>query len=369
MKRIKKINQASIIGIFTNLLLGIIKITLGFLTNSIAIMSDAVNNFSDSISAIITIITMQVASKGATKKHPFGFGRVEYFSGAIIAAIVLITGAEFLKVSVVRIFQVEKTNFSLLAIIILIISIVAKIILGKYTKKIGTVYHSVALIASGDDALSDAVITAVTLFGALITLISGYNLDGILGVFVSLVILKTGVEILWDIISKLLGERNDIELAQKLIAAIKEYDQILGAYDLILHNYGPEVFIGDVNVELADNLSIREAYAIIKPMRVKIFEEYGVLLYVGFYSVNKTDEKLMKIEQQVRKIVLQNPLVLQIHAFTVYEELQILAFDVVIAFECQDIFALKAEIIKNVSQAFPEYQVKTTLEKDFSFTS
>jgi len=366
MDRINKIKRTSLIGIVVNFLLGIIKIIIGITSNSISITSDAINNFSDSISSIITILTMKIAAKGATKNHPFGFGRVEYFSGAIIASLVLITGVEFLKISINRIFNSQITNYNYLAVTILIISILAKLILGRYTKKIGKENNSLALVASGEDSINDSIITGVTLLGAIITIVTSYNLDGILGFFVSLVVLKSGIEILWDIISKLLGERNNVELAKTLINELKKSDEIIGAYDLILHNYGPEMYIADVNVELRGSLTIREAYSTIKPLRVKIYQEYGVLLYIGFYSVNRSDKKVIKIENEVKALILDNPLVLQVHAFTIYEELNILAFDVVVDFDCKDIPALKQIIINRVEEKFPNYKVKTTLEKDFS---
>lgn len=366
--RFKRIIKVSIIGIIVNLLLGLLKVLAGLLSNSIAILSDAVNNFSDSVSSVVTIITMYIASKGATQKHPFGFGRVEYFSGAIISVIVIITGVEFLTSSVNRIINPVNTDYSVLTLFILSISVISKIILGRYTKTAGEKDNTPPLIASGEDALSDAIITGVTLVGAMISIITTINIDGYLGVFVSLIVLKAGGEMLLDIITALLGKQNDIELAQKIISELKGYDGIHGAYDLILHNYGPNIYIGDCNVELEDTMTIRDAYALLKPIKHNILEQYGVVIFIGFYSVNTTDEKIICIEKQVKRIALSNPLVLQIHAFTIYDDLNIMAFDIVVDFECKDLSKLKAEVLDKIKIEYPSYKVKATMERDFSFS-
>jgi cation diffusion facilitator family transporter len=366
--RFKRIIKVSIIGIISNLLLGLLKVVAGMLSNSIAILSDAVNNFSDSVSSIVTIVTMMIASKGATKKPPFGFGRVEYFSGAIISVIVIITGVQFLTSSVDRIINPAETNYSVLTLVILTISVISKIVLGRYTKSAGEKDNAPPLIASGEDALSDAIITGVTLICAIFSMLTSINIDGYLGVFVSIVVLKAGGEMLWDIVSSLLGKQNDIELAQKITSELKGYDGIYGAYDLILHNYGPNIYIGNCNVELQDKMTIREAYALLKPIKNKILEKYGVVIFIGFYSVNTTDERLMDIEKHVKEIALSNPSVLQIHAFTIYEELNIMAFDIVVDFDCKDLNKLEEDVLHEVRKEYSSYKVRATMERDFSFS-
>jgi len=368
MNRFRNIIKTSLIGVAANLLLGTLKIIIGLSANSISIMSDAVNNFSDSIASIVSIITIRLASLGATKKHPFGFGRVEYFSGAIISIIVILTGVEFLTSSYSRIRNPLSTNFGYISLIVLVVAVVAKIILGRYTKNVGERENAPTLVASGQDALGDAIITFVTLMGALVNIVTGRNIDGYIGVIVSLFLLKAGFEMLLGIISSLLGERNDIDLARKIVNELKATDGIIGAYDLALHNYGPNIFIGDVNVELPDTMTIQEAYVILKPIRHRMLEEYGVILYIGFYSVNTTDPHVMTVEKNIKKIALSHPMVLQIHAFIIYDEMNILAFDVVADFECNDLKVLKKEIIQMVSKEYGSYNIKVTMERDFSFS-
>lgn len=366
--RFRRIIKTSVIGIIVNLVLGLVKVFAGMLSHSIAILSDAINNFSDSVSSIVTIITMVIASKGATKKHPFGFGRVEYFSGAIISVVVIITGIEFLTSSFHRIFHPVTTTYSILTLFILLLSVLSKIILGKYTKSAGEKDNAPPLIASGEDSLSDAIITGVTLLGAIFSILTDINIDSYLGVFVSLIVLKAGFQMLFDIVSSLLGKQNDIDLAQKIMAEIKEFEGVHGAYDLILHNYGPNIYIGDCNVELQDTMTIREAYALLKPMKHRILQKYGVVMFIGFYSINTTDEKIMHMEKRVKEIAYSKAMVLQLHAFTVYEELSLIAFDLVVDFECKDFNSLKEDILTEVSREFPTYTVKATVERDFSFS-
>ncbi len=368
--RLIRIVKTSIVGIVVNILLGVIKLSVGMASNSIAIMSDAVNNFSDSISSIVTIITTRLAGKPPTKKHPFGYGRVEYFSGAIISAIVLVTGTEFFISSVKKIINPTESTYGIIAIVMLVVAIIAKIVLGLYTKNVGEKEDAPSLIASGQDAMSDSILTGVTLIGAIITISFNVNIDGWLGVIVSIFVLKAGVEILWDIISKLLGEREDVELAQKIVKEVGKYDGILGVYDLILHNYGPNIHIGEVYVELNEHMSVREAYNLLNPIRSEIFQKHGVLLYIGIYAVNTTDEHVMKISDRVKEIVMQNEYVLQVHAFSLYEndKEKAMTFDVVMDFDCYDNKKLKQEILHSLEPEFSEYKKRITVERDFSLS-
>lgn len=368
MERMKKIAKAGIMGIIVNVLLGVIKIVIGITSNSVAIISDAVNNFSDSISSVISIIATKLATKGATKKHPFGYGRIEYFSGAIISIIVIVSGIEFLQTSVEKILHPTVTEYSLVSLMILFIAIVAKIILGIYSKMVGNKYNSPALIATGKDALSDAIITGVTLIGAVITTILNINLDGGLGSLVSLFVVKAGIEMLWNILSKLLGERPEVELVRSIIKDIQEHEGILGAYDLVLNNYGPNQYLGMVNVEMEDKTTIRDAYAVIRSIQREVYYKYNLTLYVGFYAVNTENEEIMAAEKRVKEILMKHPYILQIHAFTIRKESSFMSFDAVVDFECKDIRSLEQEIREKLTYEFDGYTIVMNLEKDFSFS-
>jgi cation diffusion facilitator family transporter len=367
--RFKDIIITSVIGIFVNVALGLVKIFVGTIANSVAVISDAVNNFSDSISSLVTIIAMAISGRGATRKHPFGFGRIEYFSSIVISVIVLITGAEFLIESIKKIIHPEATSYTALTLILLVVAIVTKILLGLFTKGRGKKLNSPNLIASGQDALSDAIITGVTLLAAIVAFIKpDLHIDGWVGALVSLFVIKAGLDILLDVVSKLVGERPDIELADKIKDEILATEGVLGAFDLILHNYGPNVFIGDVNLELDEKMTIDEAYVRLKPLNVKILREYGVFMYFGIYSVNTTDEEIAEMREFVYKLVDDIDDILQIHAFYVNKERKFMSFDVVYDFDCKDQYAVQKHLRSVINEKYPEYRVEMVPDKDFTLS-
>ena len=367
--RFKDIIVTSVIGIVVNVLLGVIKIIVGTVANSVAVISDAINNFGDSLSSLVTIIAMAISGRGATRKHPFGFGRIEYFSSMIISVLILITGGEFLIESVKKIIHPEATAYTPVTLVLLIVAIVAKILLGLYTKRSGDRLNSPNLIASGQDALSDAIITGVTLLAAVVSLIwPNLHIDGWVGAVVSIFVIKAGLEILLDVISKLLGDRPSIELADKLMEEILSTEGIHGAYDLILHNYGPNVFIGDVNIELEDTMTIEEAYVITKPLNVKLLREYGVFMYFGFYSVNTKDPEIVAMREFLYSHALSMDDILQIHAFYVNKEKNFMSFDVVFDFDCKDQYAVEQELRQIIREKYPDYRVEMLPDKDYTLS-
>lgn len=368
MDRMKKVVTVSIVGILVNVALGVIKIIVGNAANSVAVTSDAVNNFADSISSLVTIITMIIVGKGATRKHPFGFGRVEYFSSIIISVLVLFTGGEFMVESIKHIIHPAATNYGNVALVLLVVAILAKIFLGLYTRRQGKKANSPNLVASGQDALSDAILTGVTFVGALLSRFAHWNIDGWIGAIVSIFVLKSGLEILLDVVNKLLGDRPDAELGDMIMKEITATPGIIGAYDLILHNYGPNIFIGNVNVELDEQLSIRDAYEIVKPLSVKIANEYGVFMYFGFYAVNTTDKKTMEMNQKVKDILMKEPDVLQVHAFYVEQDKKFMSFDVVLDFNVKDQLAKEKTIRDKVHSLFPDYEVEMVFDKDYTLS-
>lgn len=364
--RIIKVVITSVVGIVVNLILGGIKVFVGLASNSIAIISDAVNNFTDSVSSLVTIITMVIVGRGATRKHPFGFGRVEYFTSMIIAALVLFAGGEFLISSVKKIISPEPTSYTWVSIVLLVVAILAKIALGFYTKSRGKKLNSPNLEASGADALSDAIITSVTLIGALISIFTDIVIDGFIGAIVSIFVLKAGFEIMLGVVGELLGKRPDEELAEEIMEEIRHYDGIVGAYDLILHNYGPNVYIGNVNVELDESISIRDAYEIIHPLNVELFNKYGVFFYFGFYSINVSDEDVKTMRETVTKVLMEDPDILQIHAFYVDTTKKNMSFDAVMDFSVKTTFEKSQKLKKKLLEIYPDYDITVVADRDFT---
>ena len=260
MNRSKEIIRTSWIGIVANVLLAGFKAAVGVLSSSVAIVMDAVNNLSDALSSVITIIGTKLSQRPADRKHPFGFGRIEYFSAIIIAVIVLSAGITSLIESVKKIFDPTEPSYSTTTLVVIVVAIVVKLVLGQYVKRKGQQLKSDALIASGSDALFDAIITLATLVSAGIMLLWGVSLDGILGALISLVIIKAGIEMLASPVNELLGVSIPAELTSEIKKEVSAFEGVHGVYDLILHNYGPDVKIGSLHINVYDTMSaLRQA--------------------------------------------------------------------------------------------------------------
>ena len=330
MDRQSKIIKTSIIGIVVNLILVAFKATIGILVNSIAITLDAVNNLTDALSSIITIIGAKLAGKAPDKNHPYGYGRIEYFSSIIIAVIVLWAGVTALQESWPKIFAPDVTSYTTTSLIIIAVAVVVKILLGRYVKSTGEKINSQALIASGSDALFDAILSLSTLIAAIISIFYHISLEGILGVIISIVIIKASIDMIKETVDSMLGERIDKELSLKIKKSIEEIDGVYGAYDLNLHSYGPENMQGSVHVEIDDGLTASEIHTLTREITLKIYKEYSIPLTVGIYARN---DEYDYIRHDLEEIVSQYDEVLQIHGFYVYEAQKIVSFDIIVDFD------------------------------------
>jgi len=250
--------RTSIIGIITNFLLAAFKAAVGTISGSIAITMDAVNNLSDSASALITIVGTKLAQKPADKEHPFGHGRAEYLSAMIISVIILYAGVTSLVESIKKIINPTVPDYSILSLIIVAVAVIVKIVLGHFVKGVGKRVKSDALVNSGQDATMDSIISASTLVAALIFLFTKISLESWLGAVISLIIIKSGIDMLHDTISRILGEGADLELAKKIKNIVASYPNVKGPYDLILNNYGPENYIGSLHIEVPDTINARQ---------------------------------------------------------------------------------------------------------------
>ena len=253
MNRDKVIVRTSLIGILANVFLASFKAVVGILSSSIAIILDAVNNLSDVMSSVITIIGTKLAQKRPDKKHPYGYGRIENLSTSLIAVIVLYAGVTSLVESIKKIIHPPVPDYSAAAIIIVASAVVVKILLGLYVRRKGESVNSDSLIASGKDALLDSVISAATLLAAMIYHI---KTEAWLGAVISLVIIKSGLEILGDSLSSIIGKRISSELSKEIKETVTSFPEVQGAYDLILHSYGPDLLIGSVHIEVPDTMTV-----------------------------------------------------------------------------------------------------------------
>ena len=359
--------RTSIIGILANLFLAGFKAVIGIFSNSIAIVLDAVNNLSDAASSLITIIGTKLAGRAPDRKHPFGHGRIEYLSAMIISVLVLYAGLTSLIESVKKILHPERPEYSVQTLVIIAAGVLVKIVLGRYVKGVGKRVNSDSLVNSGEDARLDAIISASTLAAALLFLWKGWALEAWLGAAISLFIIKSGVDMLRETLSKVLGERADTELARGIRETVMSFPDVTGAYDLVLHNYGPDSFIGSLHIEVPDTYSASELDELIRNITVKVYLEHHVILSaIGVYSLNTMDEKAALMRESIREAVLSEPHAIQMHGFYVNEEKRTIRFDVVISFDAKDRKEVYEALYAKVHGLYPDYKLEMTLDTDFS---
>ena len=365
--REKTIIKTSIIGIIANVFLAGFKAVIGLMTNSIAIVLDAVNNISDAGSSLITIVGTKLAGKEPDKKHPFGYGRIEYLSAMIISVIVLYAGITSFVESVKQIISPKTPEYNTVSLIIVAVAVIVKIVLGRYVKGVGIKVNSDSLINSGADATLDSIISASTLLAAGIFLIFHISLEAWLGAIISVVIIKSGIEMLRDTISQILGERNDKELAKAIYDTVLSFPDVQGAYDLVLNNYGPDTWNGSIHIEVPDTYSADRLDQLIREITMKVINEHQVILTaIGVYSVNTKDETIISTKKQVEDIIFSHEYVTQMHGFYLQKEQKNMRFDIVISFNAKERRAVYNEVLADVQKAFPNYEFQIALDTDFA---
>ena len=360
--------RTSIIGIVANLLLAGFKAAVGLLSNSIAIVLEAVNNLSDALSSIITIIGTKLAGKTPDRNHPYGHGRIEYITTIIIAAIVLWAGITALQESITRIIHPEVANYEAVTLIIVAVAVVAKIVLGRYVKGKGEQLDSGTLIASGTDALMDAIISASTLVAAFIFIFAGISLEAWLGAIISLVIIKAGYDILREALDKILGTRVDAEVARSVKDAIMSVDGVRGAYDLVLHDYGPQRLSGSVHVEAAENMTIHDFDALSRRVQQAVFKQTGVIVHtVGVYASNENlSSQAQAIRDTLDAAVAKEPHILQVHGFYVDEKEKFVNFVLIVGYDDPNRQATFKTVVDTMKRRFPDYRFNAIMDSDIS---
>ncbi len=358
--------HTSVVGIVVNILLAAMKAAVGLAVNSVAVVMDAVNNLSDALSSVITILGAKLANKRPDKKHPLGYGRIEYLSAMIVAAIVLYAGITAAVESIKKIIHPEPADYSTLSLILIAVAIVVKLLLGRYVKARGKKARSNALIASGADASFDAILSASVLASAIIFLTTGLSLEAYIGVIIAVFIVKSGLEMMVETLNDILGQRTDPETAKTIKGLLTEEPEVRGAYDLILNNYGPDKNYGSVHLELPDTMTVEQVDRLTRRVQKKVYRETGVILVgVGVYSHNTQDDEAAAIRDAVQETVLAHDWALQMHGFYADTEAKEMRFDVVISF---DIPAREGiEILQQELEAlYPDYQLQIVPDVDVS---
>ena len=365
-KRSKIIVRTSVFGILANLFLAVFKAVIGVVSNSIAITLDAVNNLSDALSSVITIIGTKLAGRESNKKHPFGYGRIEYLSSLIIAAIVLYAGVSSLVESIKKIVSPTTPEYSVISLIIVGVAVLVKIGLGLYVKKTGEKVNSDSLVNSGKDALLDSIISSATLIAALVYVFLGLSLEAFLGAIISLVIIKAGFEMLSETVSKLLGEPGDVLLIKEIKKTVCTFPEVKGAYDLILHNYGPDNYNGSIHIELEDSCSLDRLDEMTREIMTAVYQKHHVLLTaVGVYSINTKDLEIKEFRNEISKRVLAHEHAKQVHGFYYNKADKAVRFDVVVSFEADSRQTVLEDIRKDLSQAYPDHSFSIAMDMDY----
>ena len=354
--REKIIVRTSVIGIAVNILLAGFKAVVGLLSNSIAVVLDAVNNLTDALSSIITIIGAKLAGRKPNKNHPLGHGRIEYMSALIVAGLVMYAGITSLVESVKKIIDPQLPDYSTASLIIIAVAVLAKVLLGRYVKVMGQKTHSGALTASGTDALSDAALSFAVLITALLYTFAHISLEAYVGVVISGFIIKAGIEMISDTVADILGRRANVELSAKIKDIVSEDPDVLGAYDLFIHDYGPDRAYASVHVELPDSMTVDKVDVLTRKLTDRVYRETGVILTsVGVYSHN-TDSKAEVIRRDIEAMVMAHEWALQMHGFYIDEEKKTIRFDVVMSFDISPSEGVKT-ICEEVREKYPEYKL------------
>lgn len=366
MNRSQKIIRTSIIGIVANVLLAVFKAIVGVLASSVAIVMDAVNNLSDALSSVITIIGTKLSERPADREHPFGFGRVEYFSAIIIAVLVLSAGITSLIESVKKIFSPTEPEYTTMTFVVIVVAIVVKLVLGRFVKRQGQQLKSDALIASGSDALFDAVITLTTLVSAGIMLLWNVSLDGILGALISLIIIKAGIEMLVSPVNELLGARISQVLVHDIKQEVGAFEGVHGVFDIILHNYGPNVLIGSLHINVYDTMSAYEIHGLTRSITEQMFERHGIIMTVGVYAIATGVNKRSELQSAVMQALAKHPEIVQVHGFYYYEKEHRVSVDVVPDISVHDDATLIVQLTGELQALIPEDEVTIVVDHNYS---
>lgn len=360
---------ASVVGILCNILLFAGKLAAGLLMQSIAVMADAFNNLSDAASSVISFIGMKMASKPADDDHPFGHGRIEYIAAFIVAFLVIEVGFTFLKDSIQKILHPEAVTFQLIPFIMLGVSVLVKLWMGVFNKKIGKRINSKVLEATATDCIGDVTVTSATMAAILVGYFFHLNIDGYAGLLVALVVMWAGINIAKDTLEPLIGEAVDPELCRQITELVESYDGVVGTHDLIVHNYGPNKSMASIHAEVPRDVDIEVSHEIIDKIEREVGKQLGILLVIHMDPIEVCDEELLTAKKHVEDTLNILDEEITFHDFRMVSgENQInLIFDIVVphSYTEEVIQERLAKIMKGVKCFDPRYECVITVDKSF----
>lgn len=311
---------ASVVGIFCNVLLFSVKLAIGLILSSLAVTADAFNNLSDAASSIISFVGVKMAGKPADAEHPFGHGRIEYIAALIVSFLVIEVGFTFFKSSISKIMHPEEITFDPVPFIILILSILVKLWMAFFNNKLGKRIDSKVMLATAADSLGDVITTSATVISIVICHFTSINVDAIAGLIVSGIVIWSGVSIAKDTLEPLIGQRVPSELYQKITDMVESYEGIVGAHDLIVHNYGPNRSMATIHAEVPNDVSIETSHEIIDRIERDAKKELNILLVIHMDPVEMRDKEVLELRDKTSHIVHALDPELHFHDFRVLKE-------------------------------------------------
>lgn len=357
---------ASVVGILVNLLLSFFKLLAGLLSGAISVTADGLNNLSDAGSQVVSLISFKMSAKPADRDHPFGHARIEYVASMIVSFLILLVGFELLKDSIAKIFNPQETEVSLLTIIVLSVSVAVKLWLAIFNRTIGKRIGSSVIRATATDSLSDAVATAAVLVAVLIAHFTGFYTDAYMGIAVGSLIFVAGIRILNDTKNSILGSAPEPEVVEGIVAITKEYPEVLGIHDMVVHNYGPGNTIASFHAEVDGSVNAFITHDVIDTVERRLWQEMNVRATVHMDPIVTDDERVSALREAVREAVQGIDERLGIHDFRFVEGVthSNLIFDVSVPFEIKDSDdEIKRAISSRLSELDPNYFAVITVDR------
>lgn len=360
---------SSVVGVICNVILFGIKITVGFLINSISVMADAFNNLSDAASSVISFVGVKLANRPADKEHPFGHGRYEYISALVVAFLVLQVGLSCMKSAIDKILHPALVSSSWLAIGILAVSILLKVWLGFFNRRLGERINSTVMKATAADAFGDVLITSATVISVVIGHLTGFKIDGYMGFVVSLFVLYAGFNIAKDTLEPLIGEAATPEVYDKISNFVESYDRILGTHDLIVHNYGPSHTMATIHAEISRDADIVEAHETIDKIEQEALKKLDIFLVIHMDPIEVNDKRVMQLRKEINDLVKSIDEEVSIHDFRMVDgEHQInLIFDMVVphSYKGEEKARLEETVRQMIAEKDKRYQCIITVEHSY----
>ena len=366
-ERQNKIVKTSMLGIIGNSMLALFKVIIGMGANSIAILVDAVNNLSDALSSVITIIGTKLDGKDPDKDHPFGYGRIEYLSAMVISVIILYVGISSLVESSKKIINPTNPSYSYITIIVVILSVIVKLVIAYYFNKVGKDVDSDALINSGQDSKLDSFVSLSILLAAGLYVWFGISLEAYLGGGISIIIIKSAIDMLSKTISQLLGEKIDPDLAKEVIATVEKFPGVEGASALVLNNYGPNDWNGSIDIGVPDDYTAEELDEIIRDIQLEIYYRYRIeLTAVGVYPINRRNREIIDTKDEIKEIISSHGYIIGLHGLYVDEIDKEIRFDVIISLDAKDRLKVLKDVVTDVKNHFPDYNIEAFPNIDYT---